>query len=236
RKNQLVRPVARIEPHQRPEGRGRGIALLLEQLGGGEIRQGPRPLRVGKRAGLPAQQALAQQRHRGIVLELLIGADALLQQIIGRLRRQPCGRGHEERERRQRTRHRQRSTSVMSVIRSRWPAASSIIRSYGRNPSRSTRRRCDPDGTWRSICGVLPTGWPSMYTLPHGIELTDSSAGSEDRGAGRATRGGAEVTAGVVRRTTGVRLIGAGFVRRAVSRWGTGGGGLVEVCAGCLAG
>ena len=128
-KNQLVRPVARIEPHQRPEGRGRGIALLLEQLGGGEIRQGPRPLRVGKRAGLPAQQALAQQRHRGIVLELLIGADALLQQFIGRLRRQPYGRGDEEREGRQRTRHRQRSTSVMSVIRSRWPVASSIKRS-----------------------------------------------------------------------------------------------------------
>src|SRR6266568_3296409 len=64
-----------------------------------------------------------------------------------------------------------------------------------------------------------------MYTLPQGIELTDSRAGSEGRGAGRATRGGAGETAGVVRRTTGVRLMGVGSGRRAVSRRGSGGGG-----------
>src|SRR5947207_2707707 len=113
----------------------------------------------------------------------------------------------------------------MSVSRSRWPVASSIKRSWGRNPSRSTRRRCDPRGTGRSICGVLPTGWPSMYTLPHGIELTDSRAGSEGGGAGRATRGGAEEPGGGVRRTSGARLLGAGSGRGAVSRWGSGGGG-----------
>src|SRR5947208_3386825 len=74
-----------------------------------------------------------------------------------------------------------------------------------------------------------------MYTLPHGIELTDSRAGSEGGGARRATRGGAEETAGVVRRTTGVRLIGAGSGRRAVSRWGSGGGGSTARWAGGVA-
>src|SRR5256884_8395496 len=71
-----------------------------------------------------------------------------------------------------------------------------------------------------------------MYTLPHGIELMDSRAGSEGGGAGRATRGGAEDTAGVVRRTTGARLIGAGSGRRAVSPWGSGGGGATARWAG----
>ena len=75
-----------------------------------------------------------------------------------------------------------------------------------------------------------------MYTLPQGIELTDSRAGSEGRGAGRATRGGAGETAGVVRRTTGVRLMGVGSERRAVSRRGSGGGGSTARGAGAAAG
>src|SRR5207248_464482 len=90
--NELIRPVAGIEPHQLPEGRGCGITPLLEQLGRGQIRQGARPLRVRQRRGLAAHQALAQQRHRGVVLESLIGPHPLLQELVGRLRRQ-TGRG-----------------------------------------------------------------------------------------------------------------------------------------------
>src|SRR5256714_13082496 len=103
----------------------------------------------------------------------------------------------------------------MSVMRTRCPDATSITRSYGRYPSRSTRSRCGPAATWRSICGVFPTGRPSRYTLPHGMAFTERKPGSGWR-AGLLTTGARVVPDGRFGRT------GAGVAdeRGAASRAG----------------
>src|SRR5207247_9105654 len=206
--------------------------------GGAEIRQRLEPLGGGEGVARRAHQALTQRGCRRIIVEVLRRAHSRREQVGGGLGRARGAPGHErehgDHERRDQTaNHGASSRNTMSVITSCWPDAISKVRSYGWKPSRSTRSKCVPGQTGRSLSGTVPSSCPSTYTLPQGKALTDRRPSSmrcapAGGGAGRLSPGGGGGGAVCVTRGAAARW-GAGARGRAAGGLGVagaaGGGG-----------
>src|SRR5207245_425922 len=227
REDDLARPIARVGGRDLAERGEGGVPTVSEQLARAEVRQRLESLRGGECVPHGAGEATAQDGGGLVVVETLVRAHPLREQVGGRLLGGDFAshREHEQRGQEQLNKaacHGASSRRTMSVILRRWPDPISNRRSYGWKPSRSTRSACVPGWMGTSISGTVPTSCPSTYALPHGIALMDTCPSSIRRAT---VAGGAAGACG-----------GASFVapRRAggTARWTRGAAGRATRGAG----